>query len=444
MSHDPSRSFTAARGTPYGAFLADSRGTILGLDTRIESLTGWSAAEVVGRPRTFARRLDAAGEPLDEAWDAAFPEFEEGKGSVQTTLRIPCRDGGAIDVEALASTTGGRADRFTVHVLRVLSRSNVVAIDPAGLGVDPLTGLVSKDAFERRLAEIGPATVSAARPLALVLVDVDQLRKVGDRFGRTGTERVLRRLAGILRAEVREEDLVARLEEDDFAILLPGFGRGSARQFAARLRSTVERFRFFETDAPASEPLVTVSLGAASLPADAENGADLLERAKEALDEARRLGRNRVWCYTRRPRVPLRTPVYLDGAEPLLLGHSLDLSPSGLFVTTDSPIEVGMRCALSFPLPTSDGRVHVIGRVVRTVPFETDRAVPNLAVAGIGVEFERFGPEDRRAIEAFLYESESFSLRPETGVLSLGSEDGVPDGGASFPSRYTVGENQTR
>jgi Tfp pilus assembly protein PilZ len=229
---------------------------------------------------------------------------------------------------------------------------------------------------------------------------------------------VLRKLAGILRATVREDDLVARLAEDDFAVILSGLGRGSARQVAARLRSTIERFRFTSTWDGDSSFSVTLSLGAASYPTDADNEADLLTRATEALDEARSLGRNRVWCYMRRPRVPLRTPVYLDGSSLMLLGYSKDLSPSGLFVSTPAPIDVGMRCALSFPLPTAQGNVHVIGRVVRTVPL-TSGSAPELLPAGMGVEFERFGAQDRHAIEAYLYENESRTLRPEGRVFSV-------------------------
>jgi Tfp pilus assembly protein PilZ len=198
-------------------------------------------------------------------------------------------------------------------------------------------------------------------------------------------------------------------------VILPGLGRGSARQVAARIRSIVERSKFSPAGLGEGAIGVTLSIGAASYPTDADNETDLLARAREALDEARALGRNRVWCYTRRPRVPLRTPVYLDGATPLLLGYSRDLSPSGLFVSTPAPIGVGMRCALSFPLPNADGKVHVIGRVVRTVPL-AEPGAHETSLPGMGVEFERFGPEDRRAIESYLFVNESQSLRPEKGV----------------------------
>jgi diguanylate cyclase (GGDEF)-like protein len=303
-------------------------------------------------------------------------------------------------------------------VARVVSATDGHRAGALDVPVDALTGFPGGDSFHERLEDDIRRAAAAGEPLALVLADVDQLRKVGDALGRDAEVLVVRKLAGILRATFRTGDFVARLGDDDFAAILPGLGRGSARQIGARLRSTVERFRFFGVQEPPPAVRITLSIGAATFPADAENADDLLARAREALDEARSLGRNRVWCYTRRPRVPLRAPVYLDGPEPLLLGYSKDLSPSGIFVTTPAPIDIGMRCALSFPLPSAKGNVHVIGRVVRTVTAPDVAPGLELPVPGMGFEFERFGAEDRRAIESFLYENEASTLRPETGVFS--------------------------
>ena len=165
---------------------------------------------------------------------------------------------------------------------------------------------------------------------------------------------------------------------------------------------------------------VTLSLGAASFPADAESAGDLMERTADALDEARSMGRNRVWCYLRRPRVPVQVPVYFEGAESLLVGYTRDLSPSGVFVQTSAPIDIGMRCALAFPLPGHDGKVHVIGRIVRTVPPDMGVESHEVRIPGMGVEFEKFGgASDRRAIEIFLHANESKTLRPETGRFSV-------------------------
>jgi uncharacterized protein (TIGR02266 family) len=393
-----------ARGTgDAGSFLVDAQGTIVGFDGGIERLTGWTAADVVGRP---------AGVPvlLEGSW---IPRSSQDG----VELALLTRDGSVLDVEASVVRCEGSGERYTVSILRVVARNE--AGQPSHLsGRDPLTGLATKESFLERLAVEMREAGASGRPLALLVADVDHLRKVADTRGRDAAATVLRKLAGILRATVREDDLVARLADDDFAVILNGYGRGSARQLAARLRSTIEKFRFASAWDGGSSYSVTLSLGAASYPTDADNEIDLLSRANEALDEARSLGRNRVWCYMRRPRVPLRTPVYLEGAAPLLLGFSQDLSPSGLFVATPAPIDVGMRCALSFPLPTATGNVHVIGRVVRTVPAAAAAAVEARS-PGMGVEFERFGPEDRHAIEAYLYENESRTLRPEGPIFSV-------------------------
>jgi Tfp pilus assembly protein PilZ len=88
-------------------------------------------------------------------------------------------------------------------------------------------------------------------------------------------------------------------------------------------------------------------------------------------------------------------------------------------VQTASPIDIGMRCALAFPLPGREGKVHVIGRVVRTVRPEFT-ANQSLRVPGMGVEFERFsGRTDRRAIEGWVHRHEDQTQRPETRPLSI-------------------------
>ena len=394
----------ASRGNgDGGSFLVDRHGTIVGFDGGMERLTGWTAADVVGR---------SAGVPIF-VQGPFIPALEHDVAEIA----LLARDGNVLDVEVSVVRCEGAGDRYTVTVARVVARNEGGRIAPTA-GRDPLTGLATRESFLERLGGEMREAAAGGRPLALVVADVDHLRKVADTWGREAAATVLRKLAGILRATVREDDLVARLTDDDFAVILNGLGRGSARQVAARLRSTIERFRFTSTWDGDSSFSVTLSLGAASYPTDADNEVDLLTRATEALDEARSLGRNRVWCYMRRPRVPLRTPVYLEGSSPLLLGYTQDLSPSGVFVATPDPIDVGMRCALSFPLPTAQGNVHVIGRVVRTVPVQARSAVEARS-AGMGVEFERFGAEDRHAIEAYLYENELRTLRPQGPRFSV-------------------------
>jgi diguanylate cyclase (GGDEF)-like protein len=348
-------------------------------------------------------------------YDGHIPVGTENK---RFRMSINSRNGRRLDVQCSVKQLNGAGQRMLVTVLRVLARSAESGATRNERSADPLTGLSDAASFSSEMAASFRSAATTARPLALILLDVDRLREVNDRLGHDIGDDVLKKIAGILRVSVEDERRIARLSDDDFAILVPGGGRGEARQIAAAIRSTVERFSFFPAG-DSETPRVTISLGAASFPADADSETELFERAGDALAEARSMGRNRVWCYLRRPRVPVQVPVFFDGTEALLVGYTRDLSPSGIFVQTTEDIDVGMRCALAFPLPGQSGKVHVVGRVVRTV-------LPDLAteselrIPGLGIEFERFGgSNDRRAIDTFLHHREGETLRPETGILSV-------------------------
>jgi diguanylate cyclase (GGDEF)-like protein len=410
------------RTSDYGSLIVDRAGTVLGFDRQLEILTGWPAIEVVGRSKNLLR--PTRGDESDPTTMRTIPLYE-GEVPIVTRpqtveLALHCLDGRRLEVEALVSRIADRGEHVLVTLLRVLSRSAETYSGRALDVWDPLTGLPNRDAFLSRLADAFWQASATARPLALILADVDHLRDVNDRLGRSVGDEVLQKLAGILRVAAQDEYRIGRLEDDDFGILLPDAGRGDARQFAAGLRSTVERHRFVSQDNDQSVR-VTLSLGAASFPADCESEMDLVDRARDALNEARSMGRNRVWCYLRRPRVPLEVPVFFDGSVPVFVGYTRDMSPSGLFVQTASPVDIGMRCALTFPIPGRDNKVHVIGRVVRTVPPNVSPENRELRVPGMGVEFERFGGTgDRHAIDSYLHGREATSLRPENGTLSLG------------------------
>ena len=416
---DPRRS-SGKRWSRNGSFIIDGKGMVLGFDEGMEVLTGWNAAAVVGhghRSRSGSRLSEHRGADTQPQLFSGTVEIP--KEEATTLLRVHCRDGQALDVEAIVRRLAGQGQRAQITIQRVVARSGPDEGEAPREGNDALTGLLHADAFSVLLEKEVEHGGITANPVALILADIDHLRNVNDKLGYEQGNSVLRKVADILRAAAGDEGIPGRLENDDFAILLPGAGRGDSRQMAAAIRSTVERYRFFSQKLWPGK--ITLSLGSASFPADALNPQALVGRAQEALDEARALGRNRVWCYLRRPRVPVQVPVYFEGSESLLVGYTRDLSPSGVFVQTSAPIDIGMRCGLNFPLPGHQGNVHVLGKVVRSVPPELS---PDYAavipIPGMGLEFEQFGgPEDQLAIDTFLHEHESMSHRPETGPLTF-------------------------
>lgn len=393
----------------HGAFIVDGRGIVLGLDARTEALTGWSASDVVGKHK------DLGGQPASGAKSLGSPppsSFYEGSipvpfDSDSFGLRLFRRDGRVLDVEALATRLAGAGERVGVNIVRIVSVSQRSGEPAVTETQDALTGLLNQPTFLERLGAVLDRSAAGGSPLALILADVDHMRRVNDQAGRKSGDEALCNLASMLRAETNKEDLLARLGDDDFAIALRDAGSREARETAGRLRATAGRFPFFGSRFGKDPIRLTLSFGAAAYPADAENATDLLDRAREALRQARAHGRDRVWCYARRPRTMLRAPVYLDGSEPLLVGIAKDLSPSGIFVQTPAPLRAGMRCALSFPLPGWEGNVHVIGRVVRAVPPRPIESAAGGPLSGMAIEFERFSPGDQVAVENFLHANET-------------------------------------
>lgn len=382
-----------------GSFIIDASGTILAFDRQMERMTGWSAYEILGRHKD----LGLFDEPDRRGQRRYLPRpLFEGRipgptGPDPVPLTMTCRDGMRLEVEVSVVPLGGENNRWGVDIKRVCGRLGPSPSSDSAEGTDPVTCLPGESLFDERLFSSFTVARETGHTLSLLLIDPDGFPDLERNYGKGSDTEVLRRLAGALQMAIRQTDLVARLEGPRFAVLLEGTGRGEARAVGGRLRRMIEKFPFVS---PSGNPIpLTVSIGISCHPADGVNPQEMRRRAEEALEEAHRLGSNRVWCYVRRPRVPLRTPVFYEGAEGHQLGQSRDLSNSGIFVETPEEVVEGMRLGLSFRLPGQDHPVRVVGRVARKV------MPPNSPSPGVGIEFEWYGDEDRSRLENFLFQS---------------------------------------
>jgi len=102
---------------------------------------------------------------------------------------------------------------------------------------DALTGLVNRRKFEELLREETTRAHRYKRPLSLLVIDVNDFKKVNDRYGHARGDRILQGVAEMIRAGVRTTDIPARIGGDEFAVILPEIDSSSAATVAGRLRA---------------------------------------------------------------------------------------------------------------------------------------------------------------------------------------------------------------
>src|SRR5205823_1960096 len=152
---------------------------------------------------------------------------------------------------------------------------------------DPLTGLGNHRHFHERLARELEHALRYDRPLALCLVDVDDFKRVNDRFGHPAGDSVLSQVS----ARLRQTGEAFRLGGDEFAVLLPGFEAPDALTAAESIIDRIATIDFGHIGA------VTVSAGIAIAPEHARERDELLRLVDSALYWAKEYGKNRARVY---------------------------------------------------------------------------------------------------------------------------------------------------
>ncbi|MCC6748612.1 MAG: GGDEF domain-containing protein [Deltaproteobacteria bacterium] len=157
---------------------------------------------------------------------------------------------------------------------------------------DPLTGAFNRRYLDERLrAELAFSTRHKA-PLALLVADVDHLSELNERLGTTATDRLLGQLGALLAQVIRTEDVLARMQGGEFAVLGRNTDVSRAPILAERIRHHVAQ-HYFLLDATTEQ--LTVSVGAVAMPEiGAHTAEELLAAADQALRQAKAQGRNCV------------------------------------------------------------------------------------------------------------------------------------------------------
>ena len=171
-------------------------------------------------------------------------------------------------------------------------RSHLAEAQEIGMR-DPLTSLSNRRGFDDSLAEELADARTRGAALCLVMVDIDNFKKVNDLFGHQIGDEILKMFARALADNVRACDTVARYGGEEFAIILPETQVDSARQLTERMRSQLEAMQLAVNESRQKIGRITASFGIAEL-REGDDTAALIQRADAMLYQAKCAGRNRV------------------------------------------------------------------------------------------------------------------------------------------------------
>jgi diguanylate cyclase (GGDEF)-like protein len=245
------------------------------VETAVES-TGATLGQLVQGDRVLVEHGDAAGPARME-----FP-LNAGRESFGSLILYG---------PAFTSEQRESAGWLVGHAVIALSNAQRHRTVEQQALVDGLTGLANRRLCTAALEKEVARAERFGEPLALVLADIDDFKRINDRWGHPTGDEVLKAFAATLHSSVREIDLAGRWGGEEFALLLPNTDLEGGRELAERVRRSLEAQ---EVTAPDGEIVrVTASFGVASFP-EAGSQDQLVAASDGALYEAKRRGKNRV------------------------------------------------------------------------------------------------------------------------------------------------------
>lgn len=168
---------------------------------------------------------------------------------------------------------------------------------PLRAGTDALTGLPNQRASHETMQRMTAQADRAQSPLSVMLLDLDDFKKVNDVFGHAAGDNVLAAVGVTLRPAIREGDFCGRFGDEEFIVLLPGADLAAGGMVAEKIRAAVDKIQV-----PSVRREITVSIGVATVPAHGVGDETVARIADRALYAAKEGGRNRVEL------APLHTP----------------------------------------------------------------------------------------------------------------------------------------
>jgi len=302
---------TLVEQIPAVSYIADpgAEGKWRYVSPQLEQMLGFSQDEWISDPTLWARRIHP--EDRDRVLE------EEQRDAVQgvplaSEYRMITKDGRVVWVrdEGVLLAEAGEAPHYQGMLTNVTERKTHESQLQFLADHDPLTGLFNRRRFTDELELEIKLMRRDGHPSALLMLDVDGLKRVNDTRGHQAGDALVRQTAELLRERLRETDSLGRLGGDEFAVILRG---SRVNEAAAVAQDLLERFRGREQVLPGKAVRPTISIGLTSLRRNFTGPEEALGAADRALYEAKRTGGDRAAMYSRR--LPPRTEDRTSWAE---------------------------------------------------------------------------------------------------------------------------------
>jgi diguanylate cyclase (GGDEF)-like protein/PAS domain S-box-containing protein len=281
---------SAFEQAPIGMGIVAPDGRYLRVNQALCSITGYTPEQLL------QTTVEAVTHPDDAAADAAGRDaLVNGLAPIHRTEKRYLHANGHSVWVSVHATLVRDADGNPSHILGqiqdITERRRFEDRLQHMVDHDPLTGLFNRRRFEQELDRHVADTLRYGADGALLVLDLDDFKLVNDTLGHNAGDELIVAVAALLKAQLRDSDVIARLGGDEFAVLLPSGGLAEAEAVAAKL---VRAVREQATVAGAPRSLrVTTSVGVAPFAGESATGEEMLVDADVAMYEAKEAGRNR-------------------------------------------------------------------------------------------------------------------------------------------------------
>jgi diguanylate cyclase (GGDEF)-like protein len=246
--------------------------------------------------RVDRKKVDP-GSPLHDViqrWAAGGVADHEVREDGKEVVMLITKGGSRMGLVVVRSRAGAY-HAGQLPLVRGIANHIAVALDNAMLYqiaiTDELTGLFSNRHFRQAISKRHALFQQYGEKLALLMVDVDNFKRINDTYGHPVGDSILRSIGKCVRSSVRDEDMGFRYGGEEFAVILPQADAGAGKAVAERMRALIEHFPF-KADSHVLQ--VTVSIGIAVWPGSVETIKGIIIEADKALYEAKRSGKNKV------------------------------------------------------------------------------------------------------------------------------------------------------